>query len=48
MKNILISGGAGYLGTQLTLNLLKKNNVVVFDSFYFPWLKKNKKKNTQF
>lgn len=48
MKNILISGGAGYLGTQLTLNLLKKNNVVVFDSFYFPWLKKNKKKIRNF
>lgn len=48
MKNILISGGAGYLGTQLTLNLLKKNNVVVFDSFYFPWLKKNKKKLRNF
>lgn len=48
MKNILISGGAGYLGTQLTLNFLKKNNVVVFDSFYFPWLKKNKKKIRNF
>ena len=49
MKNILISGGAGYLGTQLTQHLLKKNNVVVYDKFYFPWLKKNKKiiKNTE-
>jgi nucleoside-diphosphate-sugar epimerase len=44
MKNILISGGAGYLGTVLTQYLLKKNNVTVYDSFYFPWLKKNKKK----
>ena len=49
MKNILISGGAGYLGTQLTQHLLKKNNVVVYDKFYFTWLKKNKKiiKNTE-
>ena len=43
MKNILISGGAGYLGTQLTQYLLKKNSVVVYDKFYFPWIKKNKK-----
>ena len=44
MKKILISGGAGYLGTVLTLDLLKKNNVVVYDIMYFPWLLKNKRK----
>ena len=44
MKNILISGGAGYLGTYLTQELLRENNVTVYDLFYFPWLKKNKKK----
>ena len=44
MKTILISGGAGYLGTFLTQELIKKNKVVVYDTFYFPWLKKNIKK----
>ena len=44
MKNILISGGAGYLGTVLAQYLLKNNHVTIYDSFYFPWLKKNKKK----
>ena len=44
MKHILISGGAGYLGTVLTQHLLKKNYVTVYDAFYFPWLKKKKKK----
>ena len=44
MKTILISGGAGYLGTELTQNLLKKYKVVVYDKLYFPWLYKNKKK----
>ena len=43
MRNILISGGGGYLGTALTQHLLKKYNVTVYDKFYFPWLKKNKK-----
>jgi len=44
MKKILISGGAGYLGTYMTQQLLKKYEVTVYDKFYFPWLKKNKKK----
>jgi len=34
MKKILITGGAGYLGSQITLNILKKNyKVIVLDSF---------------
>lgn len=44
MKTILISGGAGYLGTELTQDLLKKYKVVVYDKLYFPWLYKNRKK----
>tara|TARA_B100001250_G_scaffold116961_1_gene99237 strand:+ start:358 stop:510 length:153 start_codon:yes stop_codon:yes gene_type:complete len=45
MKKILISGGAGYLGTFMTQELLKKHEIIVYDKFYFPWLKKNKKKS---
>ncbi len=41
MKNILISGGAGYLGTELTKYLLSSHNVTIYDKFYFPWIKKN-------
>lgn len=44
MKTILISGGGGYLGTQLSQFLLKKHKVIIFDRFYFPWILKNKKK----
>jgi nucleoside-diphosphate-sugar epimerase len=44
MKTILISGGGGYLGTQLSQSLLKKHKVIIFDTFYFPWILKNKKK----
>ena len=44
MKNILILGGGGYIGTEVTKLLLKKNNVTVYDCFYFPWLLKNNKK----
>ncbi len=44
MKTILISGGGGYLGTQLSQFLLKKHKVIIFDKFYFPWILKNKKR----
>ncbi len=44
MKTILISGGAGYLGTALTQKLLKKNKVIVYDKLYFPWIYKNRYK----
>ncbi len=44
MKTILISGGAGYLGTELTKTLLKKYYVVIYDKFNFPWIIKNIKK----
>ena len=44
MNTILISGGAGYIGTELTKYLLQKYNVIVYDKFYFSWLKKNKNK----
>ena len=44
MKNILISGGGGYLGTYLTQVLLKHHKVTVYDEFYFKWLLNNKKK----
>jgi nucleoside-diphosphate-sugar epimerase len=43
MKTILITGGAGYIGTELTIALLEKHKVIVYDKFFFPWLKKNKK-----
>ena len=44
MKTILISGGAGYLGTVLSQELLKNYKVVIFDQLYFPWIFKNRKK----
>lgn len=44
MKTILISGGAGYVGTELSQFLLKRYNVIIYDKFHFPWIKKNKKK----
>jgi len=44
MKTILISGGGGYLGTELSQHLLKDHKVVIFDKFYFPWILNNKKK----
>ena len=43
MKTILISGGAGYLGTELSQKLLDINKVIIFDTFYFPWILKKKK-----
>lgn len=44
MKKILILGGGGYVGTQLSEILLKNYSVTVYDIFYFNWLLKNKKK----
>ena len=45
MKNIFITGGGGYIGTNLTKKLLSKGyNVTVLDTFWFGnHLKKNKK-----
>lgn len=45
MKNILITGGGGYVGTNLTNELLSNNyNVTVIDTFWFGnYLKKQKK-----
>ena len=43
MKRILILGGCGYIGTILTNDLIKKNNVIVYDSQWFGnFLKPNK------
>ena len=44
MKNILITGGGGYIGTNLVNKLLKLNyKVVALDTFWFGnYLKKNK------
>lgn len=44
MKKILISGGAGYLGTFMAQEFLKEYKVLIYDKFYFPWILKNKKK----
>ena len=34
MENILITGGAGYVGSHITLNILKRGlKVIVLDSF---------------
>ena len=38
MPTIMISGGAGYLGTELTKSLLKDYKVIVYDRFNFPWI----------
>ncbi len=45
MKNILITGGGGYVGTNLTKELLSEGyNVTVLDTFWFGnYLKKHKK-----
>ena len=47
MKNILVIGGAGYVGTHLCSELLKKNySVTVFDLFiYGNFLEKNNNLN---
>ena len=44
MKTILISGGGGYLGTELSQKLLYNHKVIIFDRFYFPWILKNRNK----
>ncbi len=44
MKTILISGGAGYLGTVLSQELLKNYKIVIFDQLYFPWIFRNRRK----
>ena len=33
MKNILVVGGGGYIGTSLSIKLLKSNNVKIYDEF---------------
>ena len=45
MKNILITGGGGYIGTNLTKELLKEGyTVTVLDTFWFGnYLQKHKK-----
>lgn len=35
MKNILIAGGAGYIGSRLSNQLSKKYNITVIDKFWF-------------
>ena len=44
MKNILITGGGGYVGSNLTKELLSEGyKVTVLDTFWFGnYLKKNK------
>ena len=44
MKKILISGGAGYIGTSMAQEFLKNYQVLIYDKFYFPWILKNKNK----
>ena len=44
MKNILITGGGGYIGTNLVNSLINdRYNIKVIDTFWFGnYLKKNK------
>jgi len=36
MKTVLITGGAGYVGTLLTKQLLNRNyKIIVYDTFWF-------------
>lgn len=42
MKNILITGGAGFIGTNLAAHYLKKNShVTIYDNLYRPGVKAN-------
>jgi nucleoside-diphosphate-sugar epimerase len=43
MKTILITGGAGYVGTLLSEQLSKKYNIIVYDTFWFGDYIKSKK-----
>ena len=48
MKKLLITGGAGYIGTRLCNQLIKKYDITVCDLFWFgdklnPKIKKIKK-----
>ena len=43
MKTILITGGAGYVGTLLSEQLSKKYKIIVYDTFWFGDYIKSKK-----
>ena len=48
MKTYLVTGGAGFIGSNLTEELLKNNKVIVIDdfcNFYDPLIKENNIKN---
>jgi len=49
MKNILVTGAAGFIGSHLSLHLKKMGNFVIgldnFNSYYLPTLKRDREKN---
>ena len=48
MKNILITGGAGFIGSTLADKLIENNKITVIDNFndyYNPQIKENNIKN---